>query len=149
MPVPRKIFDLCKVDGTSLASLSKSRMFIVPVLAFCQDAPGLCKKKYSPLEHCVSQHLKCPGVASRNRHPKGSCLVTTIWMALDITLPNASSWRLLNLSSPQTRDMNYGSWYDIVAMYNDCRLSYPTDKLSALSGLAKHFQDLTKDEYMA
>jgi hypothetical protein len=87
---------------------------------------------------CISQQAS-EGEPSGHDYMDGSEYDTTKRLLVEVTQP----------FSPQTRDMNYGSWYDIVAMYNDCRLSYPTDKLSALSGLAKHFQDLTKDEYMA
>jgi hypothetical protein len=41
----------------------------------------------------------------------------------------------------------YGSWYSLIGTYNRKSITYPTDKLPALAGLAKSFQERMKDEY--
>jgi hypothetical protein len=40
-------------------------------------------------------------------------------------------------------------WYALVRDYSDRAITYPLDKLPALSGLAKKFQELTGDVYLA
>lgn len=45
--------------------------------------------------------------------------------------------------------MVFGMWKAIVETYSECRLTYPSDKLVAISGLAVLFQELTEDIYLA
>jgi hypothetical protein len=48
----------------------------------------------------------------------------------------------------ETRNV-YNDWYKLVQKYSLCRLTYATDLFPALSGLAKAFANLLKDEYIA
>lgn len=43
----------------------------------------------------------------------------------------------------------YDMWSNTVTAYTRCHLTYGTDKLIALSGVVKQFQDLLQDEYLA
>jgi hypothetical protein len=43
----------------------------------------------------------------------------------------------------------FGIWKGIVETYTKCRLTYPSDKFVAISGLAVVFQELIKDIYLA
>jgi Heterokaryon incompatibility protein (HET) len=43
----------------------------------------------------------------------------------------------------------FNLWNDLVEAYTRCAFTKPSDKLVAFSGLARLFQDLTRDEYVA
>jgi len=59
----------------------------------------------------------------------------------------SEDWSGLLQPDPQLRA--YDLWSNVVGAYTKCHLSHPTDKLIALSGLAKEMRELTKDEYLA
>ena len=46
-------------------------------------------------------------------------------------------------------DLRYKGWYDLVAKYMGCSLTYQSDKLPAIGGLAKALAAISKDEYYA
>ena len=59
---------------------------------------------------------------------------------------------LRNLSSQISRFgplIRHNIWYDIVEHYTKCELSYKSDMLPALSGVATQYQKLTGDRYFA
>ena len=59
---------------------------------------------------------------------------------------------LRNLDSQISRFGSLGKhnvWYDIVEHYTKCELSYKSDMLPALSGVATQYQKMTGDEYFA
>ncbi|EPE27936.1 heterokaryon incompatibility protein [Glarea lozoyensis ATCC 20868] len=64
-------------------------------------------------------------------------------------------WPLKNfeaLFEPRQRPLSlfaFSTWNDLVEAYSKCALTRPEDKLVALSGLARLFQDMTGDEYLA
>ncbi|KAF8862798.1 HET-domain-containing protein [Acephala macrosclerotiorum] len=41
------------------------------------------------------------------------------------------------------------SWFQAVALYSDAKLTYADDKLIAISGIARHFHNISKDQYIA
>ena len=43
----------------------------------------------------------------------------------------------------------YQTWRDIIEFYSQCNLTYDTDRLPALSGLATRFKNLSDDVYLA
>ncbi|KAF4971614.1 hypothetical protein FSARC_1613 [Fusarium sarcochroum] len=43
----------------------------------------------------------------------------------------------------------YAFWDDLVEIYSACALSFPSDKLVALSGIAKHVAEVFPDDYVA
>ncbi|KAH7258565.1 heterokaryon incompatibility protein-domain-containing protein [Fusarium solani] len=47
------------------------------------------------------------------------------------------------------RHLNYRGWFRIVAGFSDTHLTCQTDRLPAISGLAKLHQDVLQDEYLA
>ncbi len=55
-------------------------------------------------------------------------------------LPPFSKW---------TAERAFSEWQRIIEIYSRCSLSKPSDKLTALSGLAQHFQRGTGDVYLA
>lgn len=59
--------------------------------------------------------------------------------------------RALKLAVEDSRSINaiYKCWYYIIRQYSTRYLSYPSDKLPALSGLATEIQFYTKDGYLA
>jgi hypothetical protein len=59
----------------------------------------------------------------------------------------SEDWTGLLKADPKLRA--YDLWSNIVVAYTKCHLSHPTDKLIALSGLAKEIRQLTHDEYLA
>jgi hypothetical protein len=59
----------------------------------------------------------------------------------------SEEWFGLLKPDPQLRC--YDLWSNTVVAYTKCHLSHPTDKLIALSGLAKEIKQLTKDDYLA
>jgi hypothetical protein len=54
-------------------------------------------------------------------------------------------WYTHFAKQPLTQSM----WTWIVERYSTCKLTYAKDKLVAISGLARHIQKQTKDQYMA
>ncbi|KLU86154.1 hypothetical protein MAPG_05173 [Magnaporthiopsis poae ATCC 64411] len=52
-------------------------------------------------------------------------------------------------SSSRRIDDLYGNWERIIAKFARCRLTYPSDKLVAISAVAKHMSVLLQDEYCA
>ncbi|XP_044719003.1 heterokaryon incompatibility protein (HET) domain-containing protein [Hirsutella rhossiliensis] len=55
-------------------------------------------------------------------------------------------------SSADAGKMSYDTlrlWTDLVQQYSHCQLSKPSDKLFAMAGIAKLFQETTGDEYLA
>lgn len=40
-------------------------------------------------------------------------------------------------------------WNDLIEKYSRCELTYPSNRLVAVAGIAKLFQDVTKDRYIA
>jgi len=56
---------------------------------------------------------------------------------------------LKSLKEKQRQEKLYGSWHRIVADFSMMKLTYPTDKLPALSGIAKVFSKILEDRYVA
>ncbi|KAN0104287.1 HET domain containing protein [Hyaloscypha variabilis] len=68
---------------------------------------------------------------------------------------------MLPTEKPTEEDFRYGDrflertvtlsnqWHRIVSGYSACELTHPRDKLVALSGLARRFQNITKETYVA
>ena len=60
--------------------------------------------------------------------------------------PRNISLKDLPITTPRSRIEIYGLWCDLCEMYSEKKLSNPTDKLVAISGLAKEFQKLLPDD---
>jgi hypothetical protein len=56
---------------------------------------------------------------------------------------------LPDASAQSSRIDHYIRWMDIVRRYSGCRLTYPSDKLPAISAAARLFGRTLKDEYVA
>lgn len=72
----------------------------------------------------------------------GECQLTPDWLFKSLLPrdPDPNSNRGIFL---------YRNWEDIIEMFAKCRLTYPSDKLVALSAVAKHMSVLLQDEYCA
>lgn len=60
---------------------------------------------------------------------------------------SCSTYKRLGLASG--KDLRLDDWYGLVQTYGGRELTYPADKLPAMSGIAKVFRDQFQDEYMA
>jgi hypothetical protein len=108
--------------------------------------------------HFTSTQLfwECRTKCASEAYPKGH-----IWQvfALDYTLSTSIKRDMLpKLPITHLDSSAYGGdhnvkilegWRVIVAIYSTCKLSHPSDKLVALSGLASYFKDLLRDDYLA
>ncbi|KAF2826599.1 HET-domain-containing protein [Ophiobolus disseminans] len=56
---------------------------------------------------------------------------------------------LYHILEQATYSTIYTSWYDIVSTYSSRRLTFPSDKLPALAGIASRLHAITKDDYLA
>ena len=67
--------------------------------------------------------------------------------------PSGLPWQValkdLGILSAQTPSYIFNKWNEIIQAYSSCGLTRSSDKLVALSGLARLFQDITGDEYLA
>jgi hypothetical protein len=60
--------------------------------------------------------------------------------------------KIHNLQKPTTAEEDHRfmtAWDQLVEKYFDCQLTYPTDKLVAIGGIAGHVASLTGEEYLA
>ncbi|KAF8858755.1 hypothetical protein BDZ45DRAFT_784932 [Acephala macrosclerotiorum] len=55
--------------------------------------------------------------------------------------------QMLRFKFPNDRD-DTQSWFQAVVLYSHTNLTYGMDKLVAFSGIAQHFQDIFKDQYV-
>lgn len=60
-------------------------------------------------------------------------------------LPNHKIWDTEHLKAPETLE----EWYRFVGKYTSCELTYPSDKLVAISSIARGFHSNAHDEYVA
>lgn len=63
-----------------------------------------------------------------------------------LELWEGSEWR--HNEAVVGHDAVYEIWDDIVKAYSKCRFSHPTDKLVALSGVARHIKSIIDDTYV-
>ncbi|KAI6083048.1 hypothetical protein F4821DRAFT_245538 [Hypoxylon rubiginosum] len=54
----------------------------------------------------------------------------------------------MSLMAPESRD-RVKNWTEIVEDYSERKLTYDTDKLAAMSGVASEIQNMTGNEYFA
>lgn len=62
-------------------------------------------------------------------------------------LPRVKSLFTLRKQRPSGETLSQ-SWYNIVTMYSSCNLTYPSDKLVALSAVAKEMKFIMGDQYV-
>ncbi|KAL4906348.1 heterokaryon incompatibility protein-domain-containing protein [Aspergillus multicolor] len=70
-----------------------------------------------------------------------------------LALPDAKRTRDLQEPSPEAQEIMpirvYAQWCAMVELYTQCALTRQSDKLPAFAGIAKLFQEATRDEYIA
>ncbi len=76
-----------------------------------------------------------------------------------IPLPNPRRWKDLHLETetpgrmnalaPESKQVLYNYWHEILSVYTSSNLTKAEDKLVAISGLAKQLQPYLGDEYLA
>ncbi|RBR23746.1 uncharacterized protein FIESC28_03451 [Fusarium coffeatum] len=49
----------------------------------------------------------------------------------------------------QMPDDKAGLWVDLINQYTKCNLTFPSDRLNAMAGIAKLFEEVTGDQYVA
>jgi hypothetical protein len=74
------------------------------------------------------------------------------------TYPNGLDWRRMTTTNkiwsmmqilPQEPEDSLEYWNNVVRIFSTCALTRPKDKLVAISGVAKAFQSVFQDEYLA
>jgi hypothetical protein len=60
----------------------------------------------------------------------------------DVSAPTSQAWRVFDTDADVKE-----SWYDLVSDYSKCELTYPNDKLAAISGIALEYPNQRNEEY--
>ncbi|KAF5565569.1 hypothetical protein FNAPI_1613 [Fusarium napiforme] len=77
--------------------------------------------------------------------------IKTVYKAAGLEIAKSAS-KALSGQNGITRDeetVYLSLWGDLVSIYANCALTNESDRLIAISGIAKTFQEATKDEYLA
>lgn len=70
-------------------------------------------------------------------------------LVCEIYRSKTSSTRFKWISTPSRTMENIGEWGSVIYDYSRCKLTKPTDRLIALSGIAKRMSALSKGHYIA
>ena len=95
--------------------------------------------KRQVLWECFSEH-KCEGFPQGIPAHWSDKSVEPLLNTLSETEPNKTK---------NTSIFVFNLWNDLIKQFSQCELTNPSDKMFAMAGLAKLFQDVTGDEYVA
>jgi len=128
--------------------------------------PPLLNRGWVVQEHILSRrflHFDCQQVLFECRHGTASEMFPEFEVATRPPAPSSSIWLTQPLWKPGTPDeliyhnikyhrknaAVHGFWGRLVRYYSRCRLSFESDRLIAISGLAKILQQCLGDRYLA
>ncbi|KAK5027492.1 hypothetical protein LTS07_007094 [Exophiala sideris] len=116
------------------------------------DSSPLSKRAWAFQERCLAKRTlhftrnellwECQQMCCSEVFPKG----------LPATIGPPSSQESVEFFSKRTHHQRHGNWHQIVKMYSPKRLTYSSDKLLAVGGLARQYMArnrLREDEYLA
>ncbi|KAI0194773.1 heterokaryon incompatibility protein [Xylaria flabelliformis] len=95
--------------------------------------------KNQVLWECLTEH-KCEGFPNGIPGHHSDKKMDPLFRSLSST----------SLNRPQKMELSiFNLWQNVVQRYSQCALTYPSDKLFAIAGIAQLFHDATGDEYVA